>query len=60
MSLFPSVTALKDGADSKVEASTFNEPINQLRERTDWLKAQIDALLGSGPFEAAILFHLSR
>ena len=55
MSLFPSITAYKDGATEKVDATTLNVPINQLRERTDYLKNQVDELLGSGPFEAVRL-----
>lgn len=55
MSVFPSVTALKDGNSEKVEASTFNLPLNQLRERTDYLKNELDKLVGSGPFESVRL-----
>lgn len=55
MPLFPSVTAYKDGDDQLVEADVMNVPINQLRERTDWLKGQVDDILGAGPFESVRL-----
>ena len=55
MSLFPSVVPLQDGPNQPVAAETLNQPLNQLRERTDYLKNQLDQLLGTGPFEAVRL-----
>lgn len=50
MPSFPAVLGLVDGQPG--DAVTFNVPLSALRERTDYLKAQIDALLGTSPFSS--------
>lgn len=59
MALFPSITAYKDGPTQKVDAATLNQPINQLRERTDYLKERVDTLLGAGLFETVRLTNVA-
>ena len=52
MAIFPSVTPYRDGTDQPLESGVMNVPVNQLRERTDYLKERIDELIGTGPFES--------
>lgn len=50
--IYPAVTGYKNGADNKVEAEVLNKPINQLRQRTDYLYNQLAVLAGANAFES--------
>ena len=51
MAIWTQVIGLRDGTDS-VDAESLNKPLYQLKERTDYLYQQLQALLGSGTFES--------
>lgn len=53
MALWVAIHGLVDGTD--VVADTFNKPLYELAERTDYLYAQVQALYGSGTFESVRL-----
>jgi hypothetical protein len=52
--VFPSVVGLIDGQD-EINADSLNRPINQLTRRTDFLRNQLDQLIGTGAFESVRL-----
>jgi len=58
MALFPAVDGLRDG-DDHMDETSINRPINQLRERTDFLKAQLEQVIGAAPFESVRLQNVS-
>jgi hypothetical protein len=53
--VYPAVTAYQDGADHKVQASELNKPVNQLRQRTDYLYDRLEILSDSGTLESVRL-----
>ena len=53
--IFPAVTGYTDGEQSPVEAETLNQPINQLRQRTDYLFSQLQTVIGQNAFETVRL-----
>jgi len=58
MSLFPAVDGLRDG-DDYMDEKSINRPINQLRERTDFLKSQLEQVIGAAPFESVRLQNVT-
>lgn len=61
MPTFPSVILYKDSTATNLQpldADTMNSPIQQLTERTDYLKAALDAVAGAGPFETIRVTNL--
>lgn len=51
MPLYPSVDGYRDQVDT-LDQEAMNRPINQLRERTDYLRGRLNSVLGTGAFES--------
>ena len=53
--VYPAITAYQDGEANKVQAAVLNKPINQLRQRTDFLYDKLQILSDSGMLESVRL-----
>lgn len=58
MPLYPSVDGYRDQVD-QLDQEAMNRPINQLRERTDYLRGRLNSIIGTGAFESVRLVDVS-